>query len=78
MNRVILDQTAFVALANLDHFAELCDPSGRVFGYFTPATDHSLYEGVEPPISDEGLDEIEKEPGGRTLAEIMVDLEKWA
>jgi len=36
----------------------------------------SLYEGVEVPVSEEELDQIEREGGGRSLAEIMADLER--
>ena len=35
-----------------------------------------LYENVEVPFTDEELDRIEQEPGGRSLAEILAGLEK--
>ena len=76
MNKIILDQTALAAFEKLDHSAELCDPSGRVLGYFTPAVDRSLYEGVDSPVSEEELDRRSREGGGRTLAQIMADLER--
>jgi len=57
---------------------EICDESGNVLGYFSPKGDRSLYEGIEVPISEEELDRREKEGGGRTLAEILADLENRA
>lgn len=35
----------------------------------------SIYESVQVPFSEAELDEFEREEGGRTLAEIMADLE---
>ena len=54
---------------------ELCDESGKVLGYLMPAVDHSLYEGVDSPVSEEELDRRSQEGGGRPLADILRDLE---
>lgn len=53
---------------------ELCDGSGRVLGYVTPAPDPALYEGVDSPTPEEELDRRSREGGGRPLAEILRDL----
>ena len=65
-------------LAALAAPVALCDESGRTLGYFHPVPDRSLYEGVEPPISEEELDRREQEGGGRPLAEILADRKKRA
>jgi len=75
MSKIIIDPMTAGQLANVQAAVELCDPSGNVLGYFAPKVDPSLYEQVEPPISEEELQQIEREPGGRTLREILDDLE---
>ena len=76
MNKITLDPTALSALGSLDHFTELCDPSGRTLGYFTPAVDRSLYDEVEIPIDEEELRRREHEEGSYTTAEVLDHLEK--
>jgi hypothetical protein len=62
-------------LAN--HYAELCDSSGRLLGYFTPAANRDLYATAEiPPIDEEELQRREHEQGGYTTAEVLEHLEK--
>jgi hypothetical protein len=78
MTRVILDQATLAKLNGLKQPVELCDESGRTLGYFSPAVDRSLYDRVQVPISEEELQRRERELGGRTLAEILADLEKKA
>ena len=78
MTRLILDQATLETLNGLKQAAELCDESGRTIGYFRPAVDRSLYDRVQSPISEEELQRRERELGGRTLAEILADLEKKA
>ena len=78
MNRIVIDQASVEKLGALEQLAELCDESGHVLGYFTPTQDRSLYEGVESPISGEELTRRIKDGGGRTLPEIMADLERRA
>ena len=73
MNKVILNQAALTKLNQLKEGAEICDKTGRVVGFFTPAVDSSLYE-VENPPSEEELDAIEQQLDGRPLADIMRDL----
>ena len=48
---------------------------GELLGYFTPRIDRSLYESVEIPISEDELRRCAQKGGGRTLAEILTDLE---
>lgn len=61
MGKIILDQTTRAKLGNLREHLELCDESGQVLGYFTPAHDPSLYAGM---ASEEELDRREHAGGG--------------
>lgn len=77
MDKIILDPSALTTLGKLDHFAKLCDPSGRTIGYFTPAASHIIYEeGEIPPTTEEELRRREQEPGAYTTAEVLSYLEK--
>jgi len=77
MNRIILDPSVLTSLGKLDRYAELCDPSGRTLGYFTPAADRDLYATAEiPPIDEEELRRRENERGGYTTAEVLEHLER--
>jgi hypothetical protein len=78
MTRVIIDAMVGDKLHDLTETVELCDTSGRVLGRFTPAFNASMYESLEPQISEVELLRREQRGGGRTLAEIMADLEKRA
>ncbi len=75
MGRVTIDQALRSKLGGLDSPLELCDEAGRVIGHFIPVQDRSIYEGVEPPVSDEEIDRRLREESGRPLIEILRDLE---
>lgn len=75
MVRVTIDQVVRSKLGGLDSPLELCDETGRVVGHFIPVEDHSIYEGVESPVSDEELDRRLREESGRPLEDILRDLE---
>jgi hypothetical protein len=70
---MIVDQNQSERLGRQMHPADLCDPYGRVLGRFIP--DLSGYEGLEPPIDEEELQRIEREGGGRKLADILAGLQ---
>jgi hypothetical protein len=73
MSRVILLPDDIQKLMASCQPVEVCTPSGEVVGKFVP--DASLYD-LTPPISDE---EIRSRMGfkeGRSLAEILADLER--
>lgn len=78
MNRVIVDPTTRNKLANARQKVELCDDSGHVFGHFLPLEQPTANTGREPRISDEEIERRLRCGGGRTLAEILADLEKKA
>lgn len=76
MTQVVIDESLTHQLRGLHEPCVLMDSAGNKLGFFRPEIDHSLYEGLEPSVSDEELTRREREGGGRILAEIMADLEK--
>lgn len=56
MTRVIVDDELRAKLGNFSEVLEFCDPSGHVLGVYQRVVDRSLYEGVEPEVSEEELD----------------------
>jgi len=76
MTKVILDQETLAKLHHLRERLEVCDESGSTLGYFNPVVNRSLYEGVQVSFSEDELNRFEQEPGGRSLADILADLEK--
>lgn len=78
MNRIVVDRSFVNQLGVQAEIAALYDPAGHILGYFTPAAGTSEYEGVDSPASDEEIERRSREGGGRTLTEIMADLERRA
>ena len=76
MNRLVVDSATLARLRDVRQTLELCDDSGHVVGHFVPTVDHSQYSDLEPQISEDELDRRERVRGGRSLAEILTDLEK--
>ncbi len=78
MNRIVVDQNVWSALRGVTDDAELCDSGGHVLGYFTPATDPGLYDGIESPTHPDEILRRKQEGGGRPLADILRELEAHA
>ncbi len=76
MVRITVDDILRAKLHNFDSPVELCDESGRVLGYFTPAVDQAAYQRVESPTSEQELRRRSQQGGGRSLPEILEDLHK--
>ena len=76
MDRITVNKNTADSLARSRKPSELCDSSGRVLGYFRPAADLRIHDETDIPVTEEELDHRSKTEGGRTLAEIMADLEK--
>ena len=76
MSKLVVDKATLAKLNDLREQMEIYDESGRILGRFEPATDRRLYQDVQVPFSNEDLDRFEREPGGRSLAEILADLEQ--
>jgi hypothetical protein len=75
MTRVVLDTTMLEKLQSLRERAELVDPQGRLIGFFDPMRVPEVIDSHECPYTEEELRRAEQEPGGRTLEEILADLE---
>jgi hypothetical protein len=73
MNSIILERNVLERLTRLREQTEIRDDSGEVYGVFSPVP--KTQRRIQSPYSDEELDRIEAEPGGRSLAEILADLQ---
>jgi hypothetical protein len=76
MTRVVLDQAVLAKLLESQQPVEICDIDGRILGRFHPAWSRNSSTPHVPSTSEQEVRRIEQEPGGRTLAEILADLEK--
>ncbi len=76
MSKVVLDEALKSKLNGLTEPTEVCDEAGRTVGQFLP---QDLYRDLivawsKTWISDEELERLEKQQGGRPLVEIWKDL----
>jgi hypothetical protein len=76
MTQIIIPEELRLKLANLSQPVELCDGAGQVLGRFLPQPYSLLYEPSEPQVSDEELDQREREDDSCTTAEVLAYLEK--
>jgi hypothetical protein len=74
MTQLMLDPAILDKLASLKDTVQLCYPDGRVAGDFVPRTTSDPPSWRRPPVSDEELAQRKRE-GGRSLTDIMTDLE---
>jgi hypothetical protein len=76
MSKISLDSTISDQLRRFTEPVELLDSHGTPLGTFTPVDDRRRSSETKVPFTVEELKRFENEPGGRTLDEILVDLEK--
>jgi hypothetical protein len=75
MLKVILDASTRAKLHNLDDLLELQDESGQVLGHFLPLNHRANGSGLPAsPHSDEEIELLRQQKGGRPLAEIWKTL----
>jgi hypothetical protein len=76
MNKIVLDDVLRSKLNGLDAQVEVCDELGKTVGRFLPEKEYMrlLYAIANEQTSDEELERISREPGGRPLAEIWKSL----
>ncbi len=76
MTRVVVDTDTWAKLSNPQEVLEVCDQSGRTLVYSQPPFRVGSVEGgkIQSPYSEEELEELEKQSGGRCLADILSDL----
>jgi hypothetical protein len=72
MERLVLPDDTLAKLHNLDRHFQVCDQTGRVLGYFTPAADQPL----ESPLSEAELQQRIEEPHRLTTQEVLEHWEK--
>jgi hypothetical protein len=76
MVKLTLDSETVAKLEGLQHRVQLCDAAGKSLGWFQPAFNPDEFEGLDPPFSEEELRAANQEEGGRTLDEILADLDR--
>ena len=76
MTRVTIDTATFMKLLGVREDAELYDEKGRLVGYFSPGPPRDAEGNAILPFSDEELEEMDKQKGGRPLKDILDDLSK--
>jgi hypothetical protein len=76
MTRITLNATTAAQLKDLQEMVELRDESGNVVGHFLPGPPRDVHGKIIVPHSEEELDRRSREHGGRSLHEILIDLEK--
>jgi hypothetical protein len=78
MTTILLDDALSEKLNGLKVEIELRDETGKVVGHVLPADKYQslLYAWAKNRLSDEELKRRSEEPGGRSLAEILAELER--
>jgi len=74
MSRVLMDAMLSDKLRSTSEVVELTDEAGRVLGVYTPVRVHVPPPGFQFPISDEELDRRNQVRTGRSLTDILRDL----
>jgi len=71
MTRITIDAQIWADLSAGNDLLELCDPSGRILGYYQPAFRVGRVEDgkIHSPYTDEEIEALRHQSGGRTLAE---------
>jgi hypothetical protein len=77
MNKVIVDDALRCKLNGLDSDVEFCDEAGRTLGHYVPEDFYNklMYAWLKAQISDDEVERLRKQTGGRPLAEIWKRLE---
>ena len=72
MQEVVLDEPTRSKLHDLSEVLELRDESGRLLGHFLPASDpkRATPNGRDCPYTDEEIEQLRRQSGGRPLAKI--------
>jgi hypothetical protein len=76
MDRIIVDESFTSQLPNVEAPCLVFDSTGKKIGCFTPEVAASLYEAAGPTVSEEELARRERVGGGRSLAEILNDVQQ--
>ncbi len=71
MTRIVLEPEIETRLTGFNEAVEVCNHEGRLIGYFHPA--RSLRD--LSPLSDEEVEALRGQRGGRSLQDILGDLQ---
>jgi hypothetical protein len=77
MSKVILDDDLRAKLNGLTETVEVCESTGRVLGFFVPRDEYlkDLYAKARAAVTDDEIERLRGQTGGRPLKEILKDLE---
>ena len=78
MAKIVVNEATAALLRWVKEPVELFDEKGLLLGTFTPIDKKTLYRELEIPLTDEEIRHRAEQKGGRTLPEILTDLEKRA
>ncbi len=78
MVKITVDSELMAKLGDLKSPLTLQDATGRVLAYLTPAEDRSIYDELDPGISDEELARRLAAGGGMSFSEMMAECERRA
>ena len=76
MTRVTIDAATAAKLQGVRDVVELRDEAGRIVGHFHPGPPRDANGNIIVPFSDEEIEELSKQKGGRPLKDILNDLSK--
>jgi hypothetical protein len=76
MTRVTIDAATLAKLQGQHQIVEICDEAGRVVGHFHPGPPRDANGNIIVPFSEEEIEELSKQRGGRPLRDILNDLSK--
>ena len=74
MSKIILDSTTSSTFRRPNEQVELLDESGLPLGVFIPVEKNRLNRSLEIPFCTHELKRFASEPGGRSLAENLLDV----
>jgi hypothetical protein len=76
MSKITLDAALRTRLNGLNDSLELCDESGQTVGHFLPEPTYRqyFYAWLKAQVTDEEIEKLRRQQGGKTLAQIKSDL----
>jgi hypothetical protein len=75
MTTITIPDSILAGIRPGEQTVEVRDATGRVVGYFAPVVSSQDYRAVTQPVSEDELDRRSHAGGGRSLADILGDLE---
>jgi hypothetical protein len=72
---ITVDEATASLLRWVNQPVKILDQEGRWIGTFEPVGKTDRYHGIECPFTEEEIEQFQQQEGGRSLAEILADLE---